>query len=85
VSNVFVVMGGALVTSPRDVCLPGITRAEVLSVAHASGLHTREEPLPAHALPQAEEVFITTRPRAPRAGRDRRERSARCPASPPRS
>jgi len=60
VSNVFAVMGGVLVTPPRDICLPGITRAEVLSIARASGLPPREEPLPARALPEAEELFVTS-------------------------
>jgi branched-chain amino acid aminotransferase len=60
VSNVFAVVGGALLTPPRDVCLPGITRAEVLSIARASGLRTLEEPLAVRSLSEAEEVFVTS-------------------------
>lgn len=60
VSNVFAVMGGALLTPPRSVCLPGITRAEVLVIAREVGLHTQEQPLLASALPEAEEIFITS-------------------------
>lgn len=60
VSNVFAVIGGGLVTPPGNVCLPGITRAEVLTMAHGLGLRVEEEPLPASALVSAEEVFITS-------------------------
>ncbi|WP_224241149.1 aminotransferase class IV [Hyalangium gracile] len=60
VSNVFAVVDGALVTPPRTVCLPGITRAEVLAIARASGLPVAEEPLPVGKLSAAEEVFVTS-------------------------
>ncbi|WP_224366447.1 aminotransferase class IV [Hyalangium versicolor] len=60
VSNLFAVVGGALVTPPRTVCLPGITRAEVLSLARANGLKVLEEPLPTSTLSEAEEVFVTS-------------------------
>jgi branched-chain amino acid aminotransferase len=60
VSNVFAVRDGVLVTPPRDVCLPGVTRAEVLAIAREAGLRIAEEPLSADALAQAEELFITS-------------------------
>jgi branched-chain amino acid aminotransferase len=60
VSNVFALMGGALLTPPRSVCLPGITRAEVLALAREAGLRTGEQPLLASALSGAEEVFVTS-------------------------
>ncbi len=60
VSNVFAVMGGALLTPPRNVCLPGITRAEVLAIAREAGLRTAEQPLLASALSGAQEVFVTS-------------------------
>jgi branched-chain amino acid aminotransferase len=60
VSNVFAVLSGVLVTPPGDICLPGITRAEVLTLARASGLQVVEEPLPSSALGGAGEVFITS-------------------------
>lgn len=60
VSNVFAVVNGALITSPSGVCLPGITRAEVLSIARASGMRVQEEPLPVRALTEADEIFVTS-------------------------
>lgn len=60
VSNVFAVIGGALLTPSRNVCLPGITRAEVLAIAREADLRTGEQPLLASALSGAEEVFITS-------------------------
>lgn len=60
VSNVFAVVDGALLTSPREVCLPGITRAEVLAIAQSSGLRVQEAPLPVRTLTEAEEVFATS-------------------------
>jgi branched-chain amino acid aminotransferase len=60
VSNVFAVVGGALVTPPGTVCLPGITRAEILAIAREEGLPVREEPLPVGVLSGAGEVFVTS-------------------------
>lgn len=60
VSNVFAVVGGTLVTPPPTVCLPGITRAEVLAIARASGLPVKEEPLPVSVISGAGEVFVTS-------------------------
>jgi simple sugar transport system permease protein len=58
--DVFAVVGGALLTPPRDVCLPGITREEVLALAREAGLHTGEQLLQARALSEAEEIFVTS-------------------------
>jgi branched-chain amino acid aminotransferase len=60
VSNVFAIMDGALLTPPRNVCLPGITRAEVLAIAHEAGLRTGEQPLLVSGLAGAQEVFVTS-------------------------
>lgn len=60
VSNVFAVLEGVLVTPPRGVCLPGITRAEVLAIARETGVRAVEEPLPASALARVEELFVTS-------------------------
>lgn len=59
-ANVFAVLGGALVTPPLESgCLPGQTRAEVLALAHEAGLAPAERALPAEALLEAREVFLT--------------------------
>jgi branched-chain amino acid aminotransferase len=60
VSNVFAVMSGVLLTPPPDLCLPGITRAEVLAIAREAGIRTGEQPLPASGLSGAQEVFVTS-------------------------
>lgn len=60
VSNLFVVKNGALLTPQDDVCLAGITRAEVLAIARSSGITAREAPVSKEALFDAEEVFVTS-------------------------
>ena len=60
VSNVFAVVDGVLLTPPPTVCLPGITRAEVIAIARASRLSVSEEPLPISTLTAASEVFVTS-------------------------
>jgi branched-chain amino acid aminotransferase len=55
-SNVFVVLGGELLTPPLESgCLAGITRALVIEWAGA-----QEADLPMEALDEAEEVFLTS-------------------------
>ena len=55
-SNVFIVLGGRLVTPSLDTgCLPGVTRDLVLAWTDAA-----EEDHPIDVLQQAEEVFITS-------------------------
>jgi branched-chain amino acid aminotransferase len=60
VSNVFMVIGGGLRT-PRleSGCLPGVTRAVVLSLARRLGMPVVEEYLTPADLEHAEEVFFT--------------------------
>ena len=59
-SNVFCVMGEAVLTPPLDVgILEGITRAAVFKVCQQAGLRVLELPLTAAAL-AADEVFITS-------------------------
>jgi branched-chain amino acid aminotransferase len=54
-TNVFVVLGGRLLTPPLSSgCLAGVTRALVMEWAGAE-----EEDLPAEALAEAEEAFLT--------------------------
>lgn len=60
-ANVFVVDGDDLWTAPLSSgVLAGITRAEVLRLAAASGLRGREEAFPVSALARATEVFLTS-------------------------
>lgn len=58
-SNVFAVTGDILRTPPAAVCLPGITRADVLRLAEAEGMATVTDALPTEALLGADEVFLT--------------------------
>ena len=59
-SNVFAVFGDRLMTPPlTNYILAGITREAVLEIASDLGIHTSEEPISAHLIDQADEVFIT--------------------------
>lgn len=60
-TNVFLIRGGQVHTPPlASGCLPGITRALVLDVCRASGIPVSEAPLPASALAEADEAFLTS-------------------------
>ncbi|RMG12437.1 MAG: aminotransferase [Deltaproteobacteria bacterium] len=60
-SNVFLVRGGTLETPALETgILEGVTRREVLSVAEALGVPTRECYLRPEDLKQAEEAFLTS-------------------------
>ena len=60
-SNVFVVSGGRVRTPPLSTgILGGITRSLVLDVARELGIPADEEPLTAHDLRSAEEIFLTS-------------------------
>jgi para-aminobenzoate synthetase/4-amino-4-deoxychorismate lyase len=59
-ANLFVLDGGTLITPPTDGrILPGVTRAQVLTIASSLGIPTSIEPLPFDRLTDAEEVFLT--------------------------
>jgi branched-chain amino acid aminotransferase len=60
VCNVFAIEGNTLATPPPNVCLRGITRAEVLALAAAQGMRVVEEPLSVARLSAADEVFVTS-------------------------
>ncbi|MEO6572498.1 MAG: aminotransferase class IV [Polyangiaceae bacterium] len=60
VSNLFMVKGGSLVTPHEDVCLAGITRAEVLAIARTSGIIVEEGTISRKAISEADEVFVTS-------------------------
>lgn len=60
VSNVFAVIGGALVVPPlEDGGLPGVTRDAVIECARASGLLVEERSLTLDALGAASELLLT--------------------------
>ena len=64
-SNVFLVKDGELRTPGLDVgILEGITRAQVLALAGAAGIPTRETRLAPAELRAADELFITSATRA---------------------
>ena len=58
--NVFLVMDGALITTPLDgSLLGGITRASIMTLAQRDGLTVREQTVPREMLYMADEVFFT--------------------------
>ncbi|MGH9750956.1 MAG: aminotransferase class IV, partial [Candidatus Polarisedimenticolia bacterium] len=60
VSNIFLVRGGRLLTPAVPLSgLPGVTRQAVLEAAREAGIDAGEPPLPAAALLEAEEIFLT--------------------------
>jgi 4-amino-4-deoxychorismate lyase len=67
-SNVFLVVGGELVTPDLRNCgVRGIMRAEVIRLAMRRGITVREEPLWPDMLASASEVFVTNAIRGIRA------------------
>lgn len=59
-SNVFVVKDGRLLTPPlTNYILAGITRGAILDLAREVGIPASEEPVSAHTIYDADEVFIT--------------------------
>lgn len=60
-SNLFIVLGGVLITPPKSPkLLPGITRDLVLELAAAHGIAHREDRVPEAALRAAEEIWLTS-------------------------
>ena len=57
--NLFVVLGGAVYTSPLGSLLPGITRDSVLTLARDAGIAASEKQIPREMLYIADEVFLT--------------------------
>ena len=58
-TNVFVIRDGVLLTPHADSCLPGITRATVISAARSSGIDVLEKNLSLTEVYTADEVFTT--------------------------
>lgn len=60
-ANVFVVRGGRVETPPLSAgCLGGITREHVLALCRELGIEALEVDVPAEALHQVEEMFLTS-------------------------
>jgi branched-subunit amino acid aminotransferase/4-amino-4-deoxychorismate lyase len=57
--NLFAVREGVLST-PAEGVLDGITRRTVIELARDAGTTVREEPLPAKAVREADEIFLTS-------------------------
>jgi branched-chain amino acid aminotransferase len=58
--NVFLVVDGALITTPLDgTLLGGITRASIIALAAREGIAVREQSIPREMLYTADEVFFT--------------------------
>jgi len=60
-SNVFIVRAGTLVTPPPSSgCLPGVTRALVLELAHALGIRVEERDISIDAFARSDEAFLSS-------------------------
>ena len=60
-SNLFAIIGGALLTPPTTcAALPGITRAAVIELATELGLSAEERPFQLDELHRADEAFLTS-------------------------
>lgn len=58
--NVFLVSGGAIITTPLDgTILGGITRDTIMTLAREAGIPVREAHIPREMLYMADEVFFT--------------------------
>ena len=58
-TNIFIVKRDVLLTPHADSCLPGITRAKVLALAHGEGIETLERNISIAEVHNADEVFTT--------------------------
>ena len=59
-SNVFCIVGGALVTPPADTVLKGITRTRVCAAAVRKDIELKETTISERALAASDAVFITS-------------------------
>ena len=58
-TNLFLVIGGVLLTPFADSCLPGLTRQMILDIAAEEGIPAKEKNLSITELYTADEVFTT--------------------------
>jgi branched-chain amino acid aminotransferase len=59
-ANIFVVVGGVVVTPPLEGILPGITRARVLAWCAGNGVPSAERTVSRDELRAADEIFVTS-------------------------
>lgn len=59
-SNLFFILNDVMRTAPETVCLPGITRREVLDIATSVGLTVELRALHKKELPNVSEAFISS-------------------------
>ena len=60
-TNVFAVIGGKLITPPIESgCLPGVTRALTIKLAHENGIECAEQDFTISDLKGADEAFLTS-------------------------
>ncbi len=58
-TNIFLVKRGLLLTPHADSCLPGITRAYIIQLAHANAIALQERNLSLSEIYSADEMFTT--------------------------
>lgn len=58
-SNVFMVKGNELITSPAKAVLPGVTRGEIIELAHNIGVSVREEEYSYDDIDKLDGMFIS--------------------------
>ncbi len=57
--NIFIIKEGVLITPPLDLCLAGITRDSIITIARKKGIKVVEQVITRDDLLSAEECFIT--------------------------
>ena len=58
-SNIFMVKGNELITSPAKAVLPGVTRGEIIELAHNIGVSVREEEYSYDDIDKLDGMFIS--------------------------
>ena len=58
-SNIFLIRGNRVFTTPAEQVLPGITREKVLNICHEQNINVEEKEIPYKELIMYESVFIT--------------------------
>ncbi len=58
-SNIFMVKGNELITSPVKAVLPGVTRGEIIEIARKMGINVREEEFKFNDINKLDGIFIS--------------------------
>jgi branched-chain amino acid aminotransferase len=58
-SNFFLIKGNTIITPPKDLILPGVTRNYIFSICKEHNIQIKEETFRAHELFSAQSAFIT--------------------------